>query len=239
MNLLLFTADDLLTPSRLAVSDRRLQHLHTVHRARPGDSVRVGEVGGQMGQGVLVELDRQRAVIEFDLDTPPPAKLPVTLLLALPRPKMLRRILRSVAEFGVESLVLINSYRVEKSYWQTPVLQPDSVRDYLLQGLEQARDTVLPAVHLEPRFKPFVEDRLPALLRGRRALVAHPRDDAPLPPTDTRDALVVAIGPEGGFIPYEVDKLIDSGFEAVALGPRILRVENAVSTVLGRLLPAQ
>lgn len=236
MNLLLFSEGDLVGPGRLAVSDRRLQHLHTVHRAALGDSVRVGEIAGLMGSGTITELDHQRAVIEFHLDTPPPAKLPVTLLLALPRPKMLRRILRTAAEMGAESLYLINSYRVEKSYWQTPVLAPDTVRDYLLQGLEQSRDTVLPAVHLEQRFKPFVEDRLPALLEDREGLLAHPLPDAGPAPVDAATPRIIAIGPEGGFIPYEVDKLREAGMRTITLGPRILRVENAVTAVLGRLL---
>jgi RsmE family RNA methyltransferase len=239
VNLLLFTAADLSGPGQITVSDRRLTHLREVHRAAPGDELRLGELGGQVGWGTLTALDAQRAVIDFTLDAPPPPKLPVTLLLALPRPKMLRRVLRAVAEFGVESLYLINSYRVEKSYWQTPVLAEDTVREYLLQGLEQGRDTVLPAVHLEPRFKPFVEDRLPALLAGRRALLAHPAPGAPLLPAEPALPCVIAVGPEGGFIPYEVDKFRSAGFEQVSLGPRILRVENAVSAILGRLLPAQ
>ncbi|TXS96256.1 16S rRNA (uracil(1498)-N(3))-methyltransferase [Parahaliea maris] len=237
MNLLLFTDGDRSGPAEITVSDQRLQHLRQVHRAAVGDSVRVGEIDGLMGEGRIVSLDSQRATITFQLDSPPPAKLPVTLLVALPRPKMLRRILRSAAEFGVEQLVLFNSYRVEKSFWQTPVLAEDTMRDYLLQGLEQARDTIVPAVTLERRFKPFVEDRLPALLAERRGLLAHPLPGASAAPTDTDTPLLLAIGPEGGFIPYEVDMLQAAGLETVSLGPRILRVENAVTALLGRLLP--
>jgi RsmE family RNA methyltransferase len=238
VNLLLFTPGDLLGPGRLAVSDRRLQHLRQVHRAQPGDQLRVGALGGDLGRGTLVELDPQRAVIDFTLDTPPPPRLPVILVLALPRPKMLRRILRSAAEFGVEALYLLNTYRVEKSYWQTPVLAEATMRDYLLQGLEQGRDTVLPPVHLAPRFRPFVEDRLPDLLRGRQGLLAHPVAGAPPPPADAAAPRLVVIGPEGGFIPYEVDRLGAAGLATVSLGPRVLRVENAVTALLGRLLPA-
>ncbi len=236
MNLLLFAADELIAPGRLQVRDRRLTHLREVLGARVDDRIRVGEIGGLTGEGRLTHIDHDVAEITFELDSPAPAKLPVTLILALPRPKMLRRILRASAEFGVESLYLINSYRVEKSYWQTPALRPESTRDYFLQGLEQSRDTMLPTLHLEPRFKPFVEDRLPALLMGRRALVAHPGDDAPLLSVPPHTPCAIAIGPEGGFIPYEVEKLRQAGCEQVSLGPRILRVENALIASLGRLL---
>ena len=139
----------------------------------------------------------------------------------------------AAAEFGAAEIHLINSYRVEKSYWQTPVLAPAVIRDYLLQGLEQSRDTVLPAVRLHPRFKPFVEDQLPGIIKERDAFVAHP-GDAPLAPTGFSRPTVLVIGPEGGFIPYEVEKLLAAGCRQVSLGPRILRVENAVAALLGR-----
>jgi RsmE family RNA methyltransferase len=234
MNLLLFTDSDRLGENQITVQDRRLQHLLKVHRATVGDQVRVGELGGMMGSGYILELSDERALIAIKLNEAPPAKLPLSLIIALARPKMLRRILRSVAEFGAAELHLINSYRVEKSYWQTPVLQAKTVRQYLLQGLEQSRDTVLPPVHCHPRFKPFVEDRLPAMIADRCALLAHPGDYPPCP-RGVRGETLVVIGPEGGFIPYEVEKLQEAGCETVSLGPRVLRVENALTSLLGRL----
>src|SRR5690606_26111522 len=95
------------------------------------------------------------------LTEPPPSPLPITLLLGLPRPKMLKRILQSATVLGVKNIYLINSYRVEKSYWQTPFLSEKAIREQLVLGLEQGCDTVLPQVHLVKRFKPFVEDELP------------------------------------------------------------------------------
>ena len=234
MNLLLFTHSDRLDANQVTVQDRRLQHLLQVHRAQVGDRVRIGEVGGMMGYGEILELNNERAVLAIELDLPAPAKLPLSLVLALPRPKMLRRILRSVAEFGVRELHLINSYRVEKSYWQTPVLQAETLRDYLLQGLEQARDTMLPSIHCHRRFKPFVEDVFPGLIRDKSALLAHPGDYPPCTRGNNGETLL-AIGPEGGFIPYEVQKLQEAGCETVSLGPRILRVENALTSLLGKL----
>lgn len=214
--------------------DRRLSHLRQVARSTAGDVLRVGEIGGLSGEGRILEIDDERAILAVSLQAAPPPKLPLCLVLALPRPKMLRRILRSVAEFGVPELHLINSYRVEKSYWHSPLLAPQSLREYLLQGLEQSRDTVLPTVHQHPRFKPFVEDTLPPMAAGKLALLAHPGEYPRCPRGAETDVLLV-IGPEGGFIPYEVEMLQGAGCEAVSLGARILRVENAVTSLLGRL----
>lgn len=234
MNLLLFSAADETGDGLLHIRGPRLRHLQEVHGKAPGESVRVGRIGGDMGRAEILAIDGELAVLRPTLDQAPPAKLPLALVLALPRPKMLRRILRAVAEFGVAELHLVNSYRVEKSYWQTPVLQPGAMREYLLQGLEQSRDTVLPTVACHRRFKPFVEDQLPGMLVGRRGLLAHPGDYPPCP-RGGDEATVLVIGPEGGLIPYEVEKLQQAGCAAVSLGPRILRVENAVTGLLGRL----
>ena len=234
MNLLLFAKDERVEPDRIVLRDQRLRHLLDVHGASAGDTLRVGEVDGLVGEGRILRIDAGEAELEVRLEQSPPEKLPLILVLALPRPKMLRRILRAVAEFGVPELHLINSYRVEKSFWKTPALEADTVRGYLLQGLQQARDTRLPTVHRHRGFKPFVEDTLPRLLEGTTGLVAHPGDHPPCPRSAT-GPILLAIGPEGGFIPYEVEKLQASGCAVVSLGPRILRVENARLAALGRL----
>ena len=234
MNLLLLEAADFVAADRVVVRDRRLTHIQEIHRAEAGETLRVGLLGGDMGTGRLVRLDPTEAELTIELTQPPPAKLPINLLLALPRPKMLRRVLQTVACMGVPRLVLLNSYRVEKSFWQTPFLAPQAVRDQLLLGLEQARDTLLPEVIIEKRFKPFVEDRLPELVMGTRGLVGHP-GEYPACPRALSEPVTLAIGPEGGWIPYEVEKLTEAGLQPVQLGERILRVETAVSALLARL----
>lgn len=234
MNLLLLEERDFISEQRVRLSGRRLQHMREIHQANPGDSLRVGLLGGLMGSGRILSLTAQQAELEVSLDQPPPPKLPLTLLLAMPRPKMFRRILQHCATLGVAQIVLLNSYRVEKSFWQTPFLQPDSIRENLLLGLEQARDTILPELHIEKRFKPFVEDRLPELLGDSLGLVAHPGDYPPCPRA-VDGTVTLAIGPEGGWIAYEVDKLIEAGLQPVQLGERILRVETAVTALLARL----
>jgi RsmE family RNA methyltransferase len=234
VNLLLLEDDDFVAADRVLLSGRRLRHLHEVHRAEAGDRLRVGRLNGLMGTGQLLRLDAAEAELQIDLEQPAPAKLSLTLLLALPRPKMLRRVLQTVSAMGVPRLILLNSYRVEKSFWQTPFLEPAAIREQLILGLEQARDTVLPEVIIEKRFKPFVEDRLPALAAGSLGLVGHPGAYPPCPRAVERP-VTLAIGPEGGWIPYEVEKLQEAGLQPVQLGERILRVETAVTALLARL----
>ncbi|WP_017903202.1 16S rRNA (uracil(1498)-N(3))-methyltransferase [Pseudomonas asplenii] len=234
MNLLLLEEADFIAADRVVLRDRRLTHMQEVHRVAVGDSLRVGRLGGLMGNARVLHLEAGEAQLQVSLDQPPPAKLPLTLVLALPRPKMLRRVFQTVATMGVPRLVLVNSYRVEKSFWQTPFLEPEAVREQLVLGLEQARDTVLPEVIIEKRFKPFVEDRLPAISAGTLGLVGHPGAYPPCPRA-VEEPVTLAIGPEGGWIPYEIDLLGKAGLQPVQLGERILRVETAVTALLARL----
>lgn len=234
MNLLLLEEADFIAADRVVLRDRRLTHLHEVHRATVGDTLRVGRLGGLLGEGTVQRLSATEAELVVRVDRPPPAKLPLTLIMALPRPKMLRRVFQTIATLGVPRLVLVNSYRVEKSFWQTPFLQPAAIHENLVLGLEQARDSVLPDVIIEKRFKPFVEDRLPAMAAGSLGLVGHP---GPFPacPREVNTAVTLAIGPEGGWIPYEIELLGTAGLAPVQMGERILRVETAVTALLARL----
>jgi RsmE family RNA methyltransferase len=234
MNLILLTPQDCPQTNSAILTGRRLQHVLSIHQAQVGQTLRVGMVNGLMGEAEITRLDERELHLQFNLTQPPPAKLPLTLLLALPRPKMLKRILQTVATMGVERLVLMNSYRVEKSFWHSPFLQPEAIQHELILGLEQARDTVLPEVVLEKRFKPFVEDRLANLSADTLRLVAHPIAEQ-LCPRAVNQPVTLAIGCEGGFIPYEVDLLVQQGFQAVELGERILRVETAVTALIARL----
>lgn len=236
MNLILLETTDYISPNRVRLNDYRFQHIREVHRATEGDELRVGLLNGPIGKGCLIEMTGSFVTMEVQLEDSPPAPLPATLLLALPRPKMLKRILQSISSLGVKEIYLINSYRVDKSYWSTPILTEDNLTEHLKLGLEQSVDTQLPTVHLRKRFKPFVEDELPDLVKGKRALVAHPYQAASTP-TASLEPTVLAIGPEGGFIPYEIEKLQEVGFNPIELGQRILRVETAIPFSLSKLFP--
>lgn len=235
MNLILLTEHDLITDEQVQLDDRRFQHIRMVHKPEVGAHLKVGMLNGLLGTGQVLALSDTAVTLQVSFHKTPPPPLPLTLLLALPRPKMLKRILQTVAAMGVKELYLINSYRVDKSYWGSPVLEKQ-IMEQLLLGLEQAGDSIMPQVHLRKRFKPFVEDELPHLAQGTRALIAHPYHAAPCPPAETTQT-TLAIGPEGGFIPYEVEKLNEAGFQSIHIGERILRVENAVPALLSRLFP--
>lgn len=235
MNLILLTPADFISEFTVCLSGRRFEHICQYHHPETGKQLRAGIVDGMIGHATISRLNSDSISLDVSLTEPPPPQLPLTLLMAIPRPKMLRRILQTTATLGVKELIFINSYKVEKSFWQTPLLTEDKLLEHFSLGLEQAVATQIPKVRLEKRFKPFVEDHLPTLVNGHdRALVAHPYDARPCPNPSTENTLL-AIGPEGGFIPYEIEKLQEAGLSSIDLGPRILRVETALTTLLAKL----
>lgn len=234
MNQLLLGPGDLSAPDRARVTGRALVHLRTIRHLAVGDRFAAGIIDGLQGHATVLTLSDDMAELALDCQQPPPAPLPLTLILAMPRPKMLRRVIQTVVAMGVKELILINSAKVEKSYWQTPRLGQASLDEQITLGLEQAKDTRWPRIQLRQRFKPFVEDELEELAQETRGLVAHP-GSASACPRGLEQPVTLCIGPEGGFTTYEVDLISARGFEAVHLGPRILRVENAVPALLARL----
>jgi RsmE family RNA methyltransferase len=234
MNLLVLREEDFLAPGRVRLTGRRLQHVTEVHRAEAGDELAVGLLEGGLGRGRVTRLDAEALELEVVLDQAAPPKLPLTLVLALPRPKVLNRVLAAATSLGAARIYLVNAWKVEKSYWHSPRLSESNLLQQRILGLEQARDTMLPELHLRRLLRPFAEDELPGLCHGTQALLAHPGSEAPCPRAAAGPVTLV-IGPEGGFIPAEIDLLTRGGCRPVHLGERILRVETAVAALVGRL----
>ncbi len=232
VNLLLLLPDELSADGTARLGGSRLRHLREVLGVAPGRVLRAGVLGGTVGSAEVLALDDASAVLRCTLDRPPPPRPGVDLVLAVPRPKALRRILAAAASMGVDQLVLLAAARVEKSYLASPVLGPDRLRKHLVDGLEQAQDTVLPEVSIAPRFRPFVEDHLEALLGPGERWLLHPGDDGPRHPAP-RGRLALAIGPEGGWVPFERTLLEARGFRALGFGSRTLRTETVVPFALG------
>ena len=236
MNLLLLFDEDLSSEKHARLSGRRLRHAREILGMEPGDSISVGLAGGGIGKATITHLDDDSMDLELgELDSPPPPPLPVTLVLALPRPRVLHRLIATVTTMGVKRLYLINTWRVEKSYWGSPVLQEEQIRENVTLGLEQARDTALPEIQMRRLFRPFVEEELAEVAEGTDRFVAHPYASQPSPRELARP-ITLFVGPEGGFLDQEIDSLVERGFLPVHLGSRILRVETAVVALLGRLL---
>jgi len=234
MNIVLLDANQDCSSDIWSIEDQRqIKHLNQHLQLKAGDTLKVGVRDGRRYLTEVQSITAQQIMLRPIQTESVPNKLPVHLILALPRPKVLRRMIMDAVTLGVERISLIHSYRVDKSYWQSPFLQ--QLDDYVTLGLEQAGDTIVPEIQLYKRFKPFVEDVLPTLISEQRpAYVAHPYAEQSMSHAIAHGCNLI-VGPEGGFIPYEIELLKKNGCQAMSLGNRILRTETAVSNILGRL----
>lgn len=234
MNLLLLQPADLLAADRARITDERALHIAHILKLNTGDSLRAGLINGQLGQAVITacQIEKRQASFELQLqlDQAPPAPLPVRLFLALPRPNMLGRLLRDVTSTGVKDIHLFQSAKVEKSFWQTPVLQEESIARLLHEGLTQARDTIMPTIHRHARFSEALQTAQDC---GAPMVLADPFSPQTKAPAAEQCSLF--IGPEGGFTEDERQQILAAGAHPLWLGSRILRVEPAVLIAIGHL----
>lgn len=239
MNCILLPAENLSSDTANIDALSQVNHVTKVLGAKVGDTLKIGQIGGSLGTAIIESITSDSIQLSnVQLNTVPPAKLDLTVILALPRPKVLRRLIMDMTALGVRDIILINSYRTQKSYWQSPMLE--RIDEFVLEGLQQSIDTIVPSITLQKRFKPFVEDTLASLMNSR-AIVAHPYSQQSfsefLQKQPSRELpSIVCIGAEGGWIDYEIELLSAQGCTPVHIGSRILRTEAAVNAILGQWL---
>jgi len=244
MNLLLFETTELGSDATVFLKDRRSDHIINILGCKPGDRIRAGVINGPIGTGEILAVKgkgrKVEVVLHFVPAGNPVVQPPIDLILGLVRPIMLKRLLAQAVSLGVGRIFLIRSSRVEKSFFEASLLQDENYRQYLLQGLEQAKDTYLPQLTTHERFKPFIEDVIPALdSQYSRKLLAHPAAGSDLMQTvgsRISGRTLLAVGPEGGWVDYEVEKFLEHSFVPVNMGRRILRADTAVVALLAQLM---
>jgi 16S rRNA (uracil1498-N3)-methyltransferase len=235
VNLILLEPDEINADGTARLTGPRAEHIVHVLRATSDVSVRVGVLDGGTGLG-RVTLGADGSVkLACELDAGVPSRPAVDLLLAVPRPKVMRRLWAQLAALGLGRIILTNAARVERNYFDTHVLSEACYRPLLVEGLQQARDTRVPQVTIRRRFKVLIEDELDALFPGGLRVVAEPAAEISL--TDAlrdgaRGRVLLAIGPEGGWTAFELDLLVAHGFQAVGIGPRTLRTDTACIALL-------
>lgn len=236
MNLILLEPDEIQADGTAILTGKRARHVREVLQAAEGEQIRVGAVEGPLGTATVVE-DGKEIRLECALSNEIPPVPRVDLLLAMPRPKVMNRLWPVLASLGVGRILVSNAWKTERNYFDTHVLEPAHVRAGLIEGLQQARDTRLPQVSVHKQFKKLVEDKLDGFGPYAARLAAHPGKEAlssgqlAALPADAR--VLLAVGPEGGWTPFELELLAAHGFATVSWGPRALRTDVACAVLLG------
>jgi 16S rRNA (uracil1498-N3)-methyltransferase len=235
MNLVLIEPEEIGAAGHVMLSGTRAAHLLNVLHVEPGHQVRVGVVDGPRGTATVQTAGGETVALRCELETEIPPRPNVDLLLAVPRPKVMRRLWAQLAALGVGRIILTNAEKVERNYFDTHILTPETYRPLLIEGLQQARDTRLPIVSVHRQFKILIEDQLDALFPGGLRIAADPSATAPLGDIvrgNREERLLLAIGPEGGWNAFELGLLEARGFQKAGMGARTLRTDTACIALL-------
>ena len=244
MNRILFEKDEIVD-GIATFGGERAEHVMNVLHGEVGQVLKTGEIGGFIGTGVITGITRPPSSVSSPEITVACShdkrslRPWVDLILAPPRPRVMKRLLPQLSTMGVGRILLVGAKKVEKDFWGATLLKPENYRPLLIDGLMQAGTSILPTLETRRNFRKFVKEELDTLWPEAKRIVAHPYDGnrtIEQPERSNNRAILLAVGPEGGWTDEEVTLLEEHGFARYSLGSRILRTDTATIALLAQLM---
>lgn len=237
LNRILFEANEVETINgdmiaNVKIDDYRYKHVEKILKLVPGDDIRSGIID--------VGLTNHSSILHCSTDTGLVVNLgskndlylneapSVDIILAVPRPLRLERIIPVISCLGVNRIFLVGGEKVQKDYFGSHLFRkPIAMKELLIEGLSQAgMDCRIPEIIIRKDLKKFLTREINTFFPSSPTenclkLVAHP----PIRPSKTQEIedknpivsqrcwdflisrkegfgaekVVIAIGPEGGW----------------------------------------
>lgn len=220
----------------LALPAAAADHVVRVLRLATGDALELFDGRGRACSASIVSSSRNRIGVAIGEEAPPADRespLHITLAQAIARGEKMDAIVRMATELGVARFVPLATARSGiRLDDERAARRTGHWRAVAIAACEQCGRNRLPALDPPVRLDEFLADatRQPGL-----KLVFAPDGARGIADLRVDSGVTVAIGPEGGFASEEIERLRGGGFEAIRLGPRILRTETAGAAVLAAL----
>ena len=241
MNRILFETDEIVN-GVATFGGERAEHVMKVLHGEVGQVLKTGETNGPIGTSEILSIEQSEQSNNWNISVrcshTEKSILPwVDLILAPPRPRVMKRLLPQLATMGVGRIFLVGAKKVEKDFWGATLLKEENYRPLLIDGLMQAGTSILPTLETRRNFRKFVKEEVDALWLNAKRIVAHPYGAQSTAVDGNRQQpLLLAIGPEGGWTDEEVALLEEHGFARYSLGSRILRTDTATVALLAQLM---
>lgn len=233
-------------------NDERYLHIKKVLHLKEGDVFKAGIINGKIGEAQISHLSEEKILFSFcpnkpdkgiadngadKVETRPLPLPPIKIILGFPRPIQLRRILRDAASLGFAEIVLCGTDLGERSYLKSNLSSPEEIKKYLLDGISQAGQTLLPEFSFCNSVKEALKNLKTASFKGSKVLL----DIGDFPSLSIfkmkkGEELTIAIGSERGWTQNEREAFFSEGFISYSMGKRILRTETALTSALSVLL---
>ena len=234
MNWIAFDKSEL-EDDNLQLCDERANHIISVLKLSCGDKVRVSCINGLKGSASIFSINGRNVHLKCELKKES-KRSTIDLIIAMPRPKVMKRLWAQIAAIGVNRVFIINSQRVEQSYFDSHVLKFDNYHRRLIEGLSQSGESHIPEVKIYNKFSSLFDDMANINYSNYLKLMANPFTNFTIYDKSKTiqefGKILIAVGPEGGWIQSEMDFFIKNKFEQVTLGQRVLRSDTAVIGLL-------
>ena len=226
-----------LAAGRLTVAGADHRYLARVLRLGPGADLTLFDGRGREARARIVAVDAGQAQVVLEVDAPEErlaaAAVPITLVVALLKAEKMDLVVQKATELGAARIV---PARADRSVVRLDAARAASRlarwRKIAREAARQCGRADLPAID-EPRELGAALEAAPEaawkaiFFEGARATSLRAALPAKPPP-----AVVLAVGPEGGFADEEVELAREAGYVVVGLGPRLLRAETAALAAL-------
>lgn len=241
MNLLILSEKDQISNNQFIISDHRSEHILDILKLSTGSQINLGLINKFTGTGIIEKIDKNKiTIIIHESNIKTKAKQNIDIICALPRPQTIKKILFICGMTAIRNIYFIRANRVEKSFFQSPLLDEKEYSKHLIEGMSQGKQIFLPQVSFHSKFKPFFEDYLPENIDKNKnsfKLLPDMEADFSLDKNMIKNQtdLLLAIGPEGGWVPFEIEMMESLGFRKFKLSDYTLRVEHALMASISQL----
>jgi 16S rRNA (uracil1498-N3)-methyltransferase len=212
-------------------------HLAHVMRAGRGNSIVLFDGNGNVAEAQIIEVSKTRATLQVLKRTHETEVGPtVVLATAVPKSERFRWLVEKATELGVSRLIPLQTAH---SVTEPGATKLDKMRAVVVEACKQSGRNRLMTIDARTDWSSF----LAAVPSVGRLLIADPAGPVraslcELKPSER--ALVLVVGPEGGFTDTELIQAVDAGGRCISLGASILRTETAAIALAALcLLPAQ
>jgi 16S rRNA (uracil1498-N3)-methyltransferase len=223
-----YSSEPLLSPGALVLGEDAAHHAR-VRRLAVGAPITVRDGTGTTASGTLVRMAKQHLDLEIESPRCPPPLPPVHLLVPVADKERMLLLAEKATELGVTTwrpVLWRRSRSVAGRGEGTMFAQKVEAR--MIGALLQSEGAWLPQRFMESN----AERAIAALPADGTRLLLDPEGVA-IASVPMVGPVVLAVGPEGGFEPDETERLVEAGFQRVAIAGGILRMETAAIVALG------
>lgn len=232
----IFTAQDLRSGDSLQLDEASARHVAGALRLKPGADIVLFNGDGGEYRATISSVDRKNVLLQLadhsavERESP----LAVHLGIALSRGERMDWIVQKCTELGVSEITPLDSERCGvKLNGERAVKKIAHFEKIVISACEQCGRNTLPRINAIQQANDWTRDT-----RAGLKLVLHHCSSSTLEELRQPDTLALLIGPEGGLSDNEINTAEDNGFQALTLGPRVMRTETAPLAALA-ILQAQ